>query len=245
MSSVRAGARHAAPCASAAPGRTMPASARARMIKSSLRERMMVCRREGSGARATMYAPRTFPHVLGDDRPRIHGLARWRGPSVRCTLHPCDRLSLDMTPTMRFLRPTARLLASLVAQGAPAAGAPGTVAFVDVSLIPMTGTAPSVLPNRTVIVRDGRIAQIGATGSLTPPAGATVIQGSGKYLMPGLAEMHAHLPGANAPAQLAHDILFLYVANGITTIRGMLGAPSQLDLRRQTASGELLGPTIL
>jgi imidazolonepropionase-like amidohydrolase len=158
-----------------------------------------------------------------------------------------------MTPTMRFLRPTARLLAALVplapaslsAQGAPAAGARGTVAFVDVSVIPMTGTGPQVLPNRTVIVRDGRIAQIGAAGTLAPPAGATVVQGRGKFLIPGLAEMHAHLPGANAPAQLAQDILFLYVANGITTIRGMLGAPNQLDLRRRTASGELLGPTIL
>ncbi|HKP14435.1 MAG TPA: amidohydrolase family protein [Gemmatimonadaceae bacterium] len=154
---------------------------------------------------------------------------------------------------MRFLRPAARLLAallpfapaSLVAQGAPAAGAGGTVAFVDVTVIPMTGTGPQLLPNRTVIVRDGRIAQVGAAGTLAPPAGATVIQGRGKYLMPGLAEMHAHLPAANAPTQLAHDILFLYVANGITTIRGMLGAPNQLDLRRQTASGELLGPTIL
>jgi imidazolonepropionase-like amidohydrolase len=154
---------------------------------------------------------------------------------------------------MRFLRPTALLLAalapfvpaSLAAQGAPPAGSRGTVAFVDVSVIPMTGTGPQVLPNRTVIVRDGRIAQIGATGTLAPPAGATVVQGRGKFLMPGLAEMHAHLPGANAPVQLAHDILFLYVANGITTIRGMLGAPNQLDLRRQTASGALLGPTIL
>jgi predicted amidohydrolase YtcJ len=113
-----------------------------------------------------------------------------------------------MTSTMRFLRPTTRLAAALVpfasaslaAQGAPAASAPGTVAFVDVSVIPMTGTGPQVLANRTVIVRDGRIAQIGAAGTLSPPAGATVIQGRGKYLIPGLAEMHAHLPGANAPA---------------------------------------------
>ena len=124
-----------------------------------------------------------------------------------------------MTPTMRFLKPTARLLAallplapaSLVAQGASAAGARGTFAFVDVSVIPMTGTGPQVLPNRTVIVRDGLITQVGAAGALAPPSGATVIQGRGKYLMPGLAEMHAHLPAANAPAQLAHDILFLYV----------------------------------
>src|SRR5215207_4434863 len=154
---------------------------------------------------------------------------------------------------MRFTRSIARYLAlaslavpaALGAQATPAAGARGTAAFVDVTVILMTGPGSRPVPGRTVIVRDGRIAEIGAAGSLTPPAGATVIQGRGKYLIPGLAEMHAHLPGTNAPAQLAHDILFLYVANGITTIRGMLGAPNQLDLRRQTASGELLGPTIL
>ena len=154
---------------------------------------------------------------------------------------------------MRFTRPTARLLtlvslaapAALGAQASPAAGARGTAAFVDVTVIPMTGPGARPVPGRTVIVRDGRIAQIGPAESLTPPAGATVIQGRGKFLIPGLAEMHAHLPAANAPVQLAHDILFLYVANGVTTIRGMLGAPNQLGLRAQTASGELLGPTIL
>ena len=152
---------------------------------------------------------------------------------------------------MRFTRSTARFLAlislaapaPIVAQAAPAAGARGTVAFVGVSVVPTTGNAS--LPNRTVVVRDGRIVEVGEAGRVQVPQGATVIQGRGKFLMPGLAEMHAHLPGANAPAQLAQDILFLYVANGITTIRGMLGAPNQLDLRRQTASGELLGPTIL
>jgi len=62
--------------------------------------------------------------------------------------------------------------------------------------------------------------------------------------MPGLAEMHAHIPGANAPPQLIKDIMFLYIANGVTTIRGMLGAPNQLTLREQTARGEVVGPTI-
>jgi hypothetical protein len=133
--------------------------------------------------------------------------------------------------------------ATLAAQPTTAAGTRGTVAFVDVSVVPTTGNAS--IPNRTVIVRDGRIVEVGEAARTTVPQGATVIQGRGKFLMPGLAEMHAHLPGANAPVQLAHDILFLYVANGVTTIRGMLGAPNQLDLRRQTASGELLGPTIL
>ncbi len=119
----------------------------------------------------------------------------------------------------------------------------GPVAFVGVTVLPMTGGA--AIPNQTVIVRDGRVAQMGDATRLTAPSDALAIPGRGKFLMPGLAEMHAHLPGANAPAQLVQDILFLYVANGITTIRGMLGAPNQLELRRKTAAGELLGPTIL
>ena len=151
---------------------------------------------------------------------------------------------------LRLTRPDTRVLALmalapalLAAQPTSAAGNRGTVAFVDVSVVPTTGSA--AIANRTVVVRDGRIVEVGQAGQITVPQGATVIQGRGKFLMPGLAEMHAHLPGTNAPAQLAHDILFLYVANGVTTIRGMLGAPNQLELRRQTASGELLGPTIL
>jgi imidazolonepropionase-like amidohydrolase len=107
----------------------------------------------------------------------------------------------------------------------------------------MTGN--TVLRRQTVIVRDGRVAQMGATGQVAAPRGATVIDGRGKYLMPGLAEMHAHIPAGNAQQQLIDDILYLYVANGITVIRGMLGAPNQLELRRRTAAGELLGPTIL
>jgi hypothetical protein len=56
--------------------------------------------------------------------------------------------------------------------------------------------------------------------------------------------MHAHIPGAQAQEQVIRDIFTLYIANGVTTIRGMLGAPNQLALRARTASGEMLGPTI-
>jgi imidazolonepropionase-like amidohydrolase len=69
-----------------------------------------------------------------------------------------------------------------------------------------------------------------------------LVDGRGKFLMPGLAEMHAHVPPNTTNEQLLRDIMFLYVANGVTTIRGMLGAPYQLELRRQLASGEMLGP---
>lgn len=148
--------------------------------------------------------------------------------------------------TLRLLLAVASLMPLGCAAQPPAASAPpagaAAVAFVDVSVVPMD--RERVLEHHTVVVQNGRIAQLGATRDVRVPSGAVRVDGRGKFLMPGLAEMHAHIPGGNAPPQLIRDIMFLYVANGITTIRGMLGAPNQLELRRQTAAGEVLGPTI-
>ncbi|NER10934.1 Imidazolonepropionase [Muriicola jejuensis] len=72
----------------------------------------------------------------------------------------------------------------------------------------------------------------------------TVIDGRGMFLMPGLAEMHAHIPSPPASRESVEETLLLYLANGITTIRGMLGHPSHLELREQVESGEVLGPRI-
>ena len=142
---------------------------------------------------------------------------------------------------------TGALLATLAATSparaqAPAPAAPATTAFVDVTVIAMDGRRP--LANQTVVVRGDRIVAVGPAAATTLPAGATRVEGRGKFLMPGLAEMHGHVPPPNAPPQLTEDVLFLYVANGITTVRGMLGAPGQLALRERTARGELIGPTL-
>src|SRR5918992_1210037 len=124
--------------------------------------------------------------------------------------------------------------------------APAAVAFVDVNVIPMD--RQRVLAGQTVIVRGDRIEAVGPARSTAVPGGATRIDGRGKYLMPGLAEMHAHVLPAqaqgNADERLNRDIFFLYIANGITTIRAMLGAPNQLVLRDRLASNDLLGPTM-
>ena len=124
----------------------------------------------------------------------------------------------------------------------PATPAAGTVAFVNVSVLPMD--RERVLNGQTVIVRDGRITEIGPAASVRVPADAQRIDGRGKFLMPGLAEMHAHVLGPQQPQELNRDIMFLYVANGVTTIRAMLGAPNQLVLREQMKKGEVLGPTM-
>ena len=61
--------------------------------------------------------------------------------------------------------------------------------------------------------------------------------------MPGLAEMHAHVPsGADPPRDAVEDILFLYIANGITTIRGMLGSDYQIPLADELWAGRVFGP---
>lgn len=96
--------------------------------------------------------------------------------------------------------------------------------------------------NQTVIVKDGKIANINSGESSYEVK--TVIEAEGKYIMPGLAEMHAHIPQPAPGSDITREVLFLYLSNGITTIRGMLGHPSHLDLRDQVMSGEVLGPRI-
>jgi imidazolonepropionase-like amidohydrolase len=114
-----------------------------------------------------------------------------------------------------------------------------TIAITNVNVIPMT--SDKVLAGQTVVVRGDRIVSVGKGKA---PQGATVVDGSGKYLIPGLAEMHGHIPPPTAPPGVIEDVLFEYVANGITTVRGMLGHPGQLDLREKAKKGELLSPTL-
>lgn len=114
------------------------------------------------------------------------------------------------------------------------------IVITDVTVIPMDRERS--LRGQTVLIEGGRIRAIGATSRTPVPSNATRIDGRGKYLMPGLAEMHAHVPPGNPTDEQLSDILFLYVANGITTIRGMLGAPYQIGLKEKIASGALLGP---
>jgi imidazolonepropionase-like amidohydrolase len=121
------------------------------------------------------------------------------------------------------------------------AGAQEVTAFRNVAVIPMD--TERVLRAQTVIVRGERIESIGTASSVQIPPGARVIDGSGRYLVPGLAEMHAHVPQGDDQGYI-EEVLFLYVANGVTTARGMLGAPAHLTLRDRLARHEVLGPRL-
>ena len=114
-------------------------------------------------------------------------------------------------------------------------------AFTNVNVVPMD--TERILENQTVVVKNGKIVEISPAGKSKPPKGAKVIDGKGKYLMPGLAEMHGHIPGEDQP-QYGEDVLFLYLSNGVTTVRNMLGTAYHLPLKERVKKGELPGPAI-
>jgi imidazolonepropionase-like amidohydrolase len=116
----------------------------------------------------------------------------------------------------------------------------GTVVITGVAVIPMD--RDEVLQNQTVIVENGRISYVGAARSA--PAGATVVDGRGKFLIPGIAEFHAHVPSGGGAIH-AHRALSLYALAGVTTARGMLGAPLHLALRDSIRNGQVFGPRLL
>lgn len=117
-----------------------------------------------------------------------------------------------------------------------------TVAFTNVNVIPMD--KERVLQNQTVLIKDGVISEIGAKVKI--PKDALKVDAKGKYLIPGLVDMHTHLlsDGDDYPDSIAEDELRVMVANGVTTIRFMIGTPEQLILRARSAKGEIIAPII-
>ncbi|MGH9957944.1 MAG: amidohydrolase family protein [Pyrinomonadaceae bacterium] len=86
-----------------------------------------------------------------------------------------------------------------------------------------------VLRNQTVIVQEGLIVDIGDARRIKIPARAQRIDGAGKFLIPGLTDMHVHLFSDDEfPDALAEDELKIMIACGVTTIRLMTGTPEQL-----------------
>ena len=86
------------------------------------------------------------------------------------------------------------------------------------------------------MVRQGRITWIGPTSTARLPIHANVIEGKGRYLMPGLVDMHVHLWDVND--------FSLFLANGVTSVRNMFGGPLHLMWMKNIASDQMLGPNL-
>ena len=134
-----------------------------------------------------------------------------------------------------------RLFLLVVALFALHAANAESVAFVNVNVIPMT--TETVVTGQTVVVDNGIIAAIGDVDGVPVPKAAKIVDGTDRFLIPGLAEMHAHVPDPGT--QFLDRVLTLFVANGVTTIRGMLGRPSHLTLRKRLLDDERFGPRLI
>jgi len=130
------------------------------------------------------------------------------------------------------------------ARAGPPAAAARPLVLADVTVIDATGAPPSA--GMTVVIEGGRIAAIGKREEVVAPAGAEIVAAAGKFLVPGLWDMHVHtvfgdwLPGGERIA------LPLFIANGVTGVRDMGGELAVLSRwRGDIERGALLGPRIV
>lgn len=116
----------------------------------------------------------------------------------------------------------------------PASGK--SIAFQDISVIPMD--TERVLSHHTVLVRNGKIADVGPTSSVNLPPGTVVIDGRGKFLMPGMADMHTHVD--------RKEMLPLFLAAGVTTVLNMGTASPEFvtATRDEIRRGSVVGPRV-
>jgi len=137
----------------------------------------------------------------------------------------------------------------LVAFPLPMLGVPTTcssdsqhvTAFVNVNLVSMEHDG--VVRGQTVLVHGAVISDIGPASAVAIPACAIKIDGTGLYLLPGLADMHVHLDSlVQARPNFGDAPLFL--AYGITTVLNLRGEPDHLVWRKRIRDGELLAPNL-
>ncbi len=132
------------------------------------------------------------------------------------------------------------ILQIIIVLAMPPANAESTV-FVNVNIVPMN--TETIVRGQTVVVADGIIVEIGDVDVVPVPEDAEVVDGTDRYLMPGLTEMHAHVP--DAAADDLERIFTLFVANGVTTVRSMLGHRSHLRLREKILEAQVFGPRLI
>lgn len=152
-----------------------------------------------------------------------------------------------MTPSVQAMgrgwgRCLSLLTGLLLALGSPVGAQSNVVVFQHVNLLAMD--RERVMEDHTVLIEGGTIREVAPSHRVAVPEGATVFDGQGLFLMPGLADMFVRLPDSRASDEEVEDFMFLLLANNITTVRGGMGNPHHLTLKRRVRTGQLLGPTM-
>jgi imidazolonepropionase-like amidohydrolase len=129
------------------------------------------------------------------------------------------------------------------------------IAFLHAAVIPMD--RERVLTDHTVVVVDGKIVAIGPASKVKIPRGAQRVDATGRYLIPALCDMHVHLAAEAfnlmlkpedqlSASDIPHDdLLFPYIANGVTTIQVLSATPEHVALQRQVSRDEILIPRLV
>jgi hypothetical protein len=121
---------------------------------------------------------------------------------------------------------------------------PASIALTHVTVVNPAEKNP-LQHNATVLLNGNKIVDVGSDAAIAISPGARVIDGTGKFLTPGLADMHIHLTGAGEPSGSREFILPLLIANGVTTVRDMGGDVELLQrLKKEIGSGKTVGPQI-
>jgi enamidase len=121
------------------------------------------------------------------------------------------------------------------------------VAITHVRVI--DGTGAPARDDQTLVLRDGVIAAMGPAGTVPVPEGATVIEGTGKSVLPGIVMLHEHTyypTGPGVYGQLGQSFTRLYLAGGVTTMRtgGNVNGVMDITLMRRASAGEIASPAI-
>jgi hypothetical protein len=120
---------------------------------------------------------------------------------------------------------------------------PQKIAYVGVNVIPMD--SERVLPNQVVVVTENKVTEIIPAQGFKADKNTKIIDGTGKYLMPGMSEFHSHIPNAqNGDFTNTQETMWLYLMHGVLTVRGMIGHPSHLELIEKIKNAEMEGPRI-
>ena len=146
-------------------------------------------------------------------------------------------LQPEEVPIMKVWLVATLLILAPFARSQTQAISPDAVAITHVTIIDLKGEPPQ--PEMTVLIRKGKISTIGKTGQSQIPRNATQFNGTGKFLIPGLWDMHVHIltPGLDFP---------MFIANGVLGVRNMGGVPKDVfQWRADVASARILGPRIV
>jgi imidazolonepropionase-like amidohydrolase len=148
---------------------------------------------------------------------------------------------------VRLLSRLALVMVFFGAGAAPIGAAAALPQLVLTHVSVIDSTANAARPDQSVVIVNGRIAAIGPSARIKLPKDARIVDGQGKFLVPGLWDMHVHIAGLNAdPAWSKQVLLPLLLANGVTGVRDMGGdLDTLLTWKREIEAGTLVGPHIV